>query len=51
MNFDEMNRSFLIAAYAVMWTVVLGYTVRLVRKGSRVRRDHDRVTGNGGGGT
>lgn len=37
----DMNRDFIIAAYSVMWVVVLGYLVRLVRKGSRARADYD----------
>ncbi len=41
MNFDEMNRAFLIAAYTVMWVGVLGYMARLVRKGSRARADYE----------
>lgn len=43
MNFEDMNRAFLIAAYSVMWIVVLGYMARLVRKGSRAQREYDRV--------
>jgi len=43
MTFDDMNRTFVIAAYAVMWTVVLGYLIRLTVKGSRVRAEYDRV--------
>jgi CcmD family protein len=44
MNFDEMNRAFLIAAYSVMWIVVLGYLTRLIVKGSRVQREYDAMS-------
>jgi hypothetical protein len=43
MTVDEMNRTFVIAAYAVMWIVVGGYFVRLWIKGSRVRADYERM--------
>ena len=41
MTFDDMNRTFLIAAYTVMWVVVGGYLVRLIVKGSRARADYE----------
>jgi len=36
------NQTFIIAAYAVTWVVLLGYLLRLVRKGRRARADYDR---------
>jgi CcmD family protein len=45
-----MNLDFIVAAYSVMWVVVLGYLVRLIRKGGRARADYDgmlRVQGGG----
>jgi CcmD family protein len=36
-----MNLDFIVAAYSVMWVVVLGYLVRLIRKGGRARADYD----------
>ena len=41
MNFDEMNLAFVIAAYSVMWAVVLGFLTRLIVKGSRARADYE----------
>lgn len=41
--YDDMNRNFLIAAYSVMWIVVLGYMARLVVRGSRARADYQRM--------
>ena len=41
MNTFEMNLDFIIAAYSVMWVVVLGYLTRLIRKGARARADYD----------
>ncbi len=49
MNVFEMDRNFVIAAYSVMWVVVLGYLVRLIRKGSRARTDYDGMVGANGG--
>ena len=40
---EEWNRTFIIAAYSVSWIVVLGYLIRLVRKGSRARSDFERM--------
>jgi hypothetical protein len=37
------NQSFIIAAYAVMWVVILGYQFRLTRKGGRARADYERT--------
>ena len=37
------NQTFIIAAYAVTWVVLLGYLVLLVRKGQRARADYDRM--------
>ena len=48
---DELNLRFIIAAYSVSWLVILGYLARLMRKGSRVRADYDRMSqGTPGGG-
>lgn len=41
MNTFAMDLDFIIAAYSVMWIVVLGYLVRLIRKGSHARTDYD----------
>lgn len=43
MTIIEWNQSFIIAAYAVTWVVLIGYMVRLARKGFRVRGDYDRI--------
>ncbi len=40
---DASNLSFIVAAYAVTWVVLLGYLGRLVRKGARARADHERM--------
>ena len=37
------NQTFIIAAYAVTWVVLLGYLLRLIRKGRRARADFDRI--------
>lgn len=37
------NQTFIIAAYAVTWAVLLGYLWRLVRKGGRARADYERM--------
>ena len=42
---EEWNRTFIIAAYSVTWVVLLGYLVRLVRKGSRASSDFNRMAG------
>jgi hypothetical protein len=41
MNTSAMNLDFIVAAYSVMWVVVLGYLTRLIRKGARARADYD----------
>ena len=43
------NETFIIAAYAVTWIVVLGYLWRLLRAGARARADHDRLMQEHGG--
>lgn len=40
---DSSNLTFIIAAYAVTWIVLLGYLGRLVRKGARARADYERM--------
>jgi CcmD family protein len=45
-----MNLDFIVAAYSVMWVVVLGYLVRLIRKGGRARADYDGMLREQGGG-
>ena len=37
------NQTFIIAAYAVTWLVLLGYMAHLVRKGARVRASYERM--------
>jgi CcmD family protein len=37
------NLTFIIAAYAVTWVVLLGYLWRLVRKGGRARAEYERM--------
>ena len=37
------NLTFIIAAYAVTWAVLLGYQWRLVRKGGRARAEYERM--------
>ena len=37
------NLTFIIAAYTVTWVVLLGYLLRLVRKGARARADYERM--------
>jgi CcmD family protein len=39
----EYNQSFIIAAFAVTWTVVLGYLLHLVRRGGQATAEHERV--------
>jgi CcmD family protein len=39
----DSNLAFIIAAYSVAWVAMLGYVARLVRKGSSVRSDFDRI--------
>jgi hypothetical protein len=40
----DMNQTFVIAAYSVMWVVVAGYAMSLVRRGARTREAFDRMT-------
>ncbi len=37
------NQTFIIAAYALTWVVLLGYLVVLVRKGQGARAEYDRM--------
>jgi CcmD family protein len=37
------NLTFIIAAYAVTWAVLLGYLWRLVRKAGHARADYERM--------
>lgn len=37
------NQTFIIAAYAVTWAVMLAYLFRLVRKGARAAADYERL--------
>ncbi|HUR91453.1 MAG TPA: CcmD family protein [Gemmatimonadaceae bacterium] len=41
------NQTFVIAAYALTWVVLLGYVWRLVSKDRRARADHGPVSGRG----
>ena len=41
---DELNLRFIIAAYSVSWLVILGYLVRLMRKGSQARAGYEHVS-------
>ena len=50
MNTSDMNLDFIIAAYSVMWVVVLGFLVRLIRKGARARAEYDGMLREHGGG-
>ena len=38
------NTSFVIAAYAVTWVMIIGYTIRLFMKSSRAESEFDRQT-------
>jgi CcmD family protein len=40
---EASNLNFIVAAYTVTWIVLLGYLVRLVRKGGRARADYERM--------
>ena len=44
----ESNLTFIVAAYTVSWLVILGYLVRLVRKGSRARAEYNRMAADSG---
>ena len=48
---DSSNLTFVVAAYAVTWIVLLGYLGRLVRKGARARADYERMAQGRSGGT
>lgn len=50
MNAIEMNQTFIIAAYAVTWAVILAYFARLTVKGSRSQAEYDRAAGELRGG-
>lgn len=50
MTIDSSNLGFIIAAYAVTWTILLGYLGRLVRKGARARADYERMVREQSGG-
>jgi len=43
------NEAFIIAAYAVTWVVLLGYLLRLVRKGGSARAGYERMLHQHGG--
>lgn len=45
------NLSFIVAAYAVTWVVLLGYLFRLVRKGARARAEYEHAVQERAGGT
>jgi CcmD family protein len=44
------NQTFIIAAYAVTWVVLLGYQWRLARKDARARAEYERMEREQGGG-
>ena len=44
------NQSFIIAAYAVTWGVMLGYLVYLLRRSGRVRAEYARIAPSHGEG-
>ena len=46
---DSSNLTFIIAAYAVTWLVMLGYLARLIRKGGRARAEYERMAQLGSG--
>lgn len=39
------NETFIIAAYALTWVVLLSYALRLWRVGARARAEHERMAG------
>ena len=43
------NATFVTAAYALTWVVLMAYAWRLVSKDGRARAEHARVTGRGEG--
>ncbi|MGH7636637.1 MAG: CcmD family protein [Gemmatimonadaceae bacterium] len=38
------NQTFIIAAYLLTWTGLVGYVVYLARRGRSARSEHERVT-------
>ena len=48
---DESNLKFIIAAYSVSWLVILGYLLRLARKGSQERAAYDHMSRETAGGS
>lgn len=46
---DASNLNFIIAAYTVTWIVLLGYLLRLVRKGGRTHADYERMAQHSSG--
>ena len=38
------NQTFIIAAYLVTWTGMVGYMLYLARRGRSARSEHERVT-------
>jgi len=43
------NQTFIVAAYAVTWIVLIGYLLRLARAGQRARTALDRASGAAAG--
>lgn len=39
------NHTFIIAAYLLTWTGLVGYVIYLARRGRSARSEHERVTG------
>jgi len=39
----ESNQTFIIAAYAVTWGIMLAYLVYLTRRGGRARAEYERI--------
>jgi CcmD family protein len=48
---EASNQTFIVAAYAITWIVILGYLLRLVRKGARARADYESMAQQQNGGT
>lgn len=51
MNTIASNQSFIVAAYAVTWIVIIGYTAWLAGLGRRARARHAAVAHESPGGT
>ena len=51
MNYADMNNTFIIAAYSVMWLVTAGYMARLLVKGRMARAEYERAARESNGGT